>query len=175
MGGGEILPSGYTRSVNSLGEPVIIGPGGGTYRSTGLADTSGNTIYRGSDSHYFTFNGGKESSFSPFTAGLVDEHHPIPIVMGGADKQLLVQLTDAVHSELHTEINVELVKAGIPLKTTGGTGNTAQDWVRYFYLNPDMKDKAFSALLDASRTIDAKYNTQITTALWDNILKGKFN
>jgi hypothetical protein len=40
--------------------------------------------------------------------------------------------------------------------------------------HPGAQRKAFDAVLEASRTIDAKYGTQITQSFWKNIIKENY-
>jgi hypothetical protein len=66
-----------------------------------------------------------------------------------------------------------LRNADIPL-SVGGKGGSAADWEAYMLVNPGSQRKAFDAVLDASRYIDAQYGTKITQDVWQNIMQGSF-
>jgi hypothetical protein len=45
-------------------------------------------------------------------------------------------------------------------------------WIRYFRVNPGSQMRAFEALLETTREIDAKHGTNVAGDLWINFLKG---
>jgi hypothetical protein len=61
-------------------------------------------------------------------------------------------------------------------KWVSGSGKTvsAADLASYMSTHPGAQRKAFDAVLEASRTIDAKYGTQITQSFWKNIIKENY-
>lgn len=56
----------------------------------------------------------------------------------------------------------------------GGPGGGTADWAAAMRSSPGMQRQALDATLDAARTVDAKYGTQLTSAVWDNIVNGRF-
>ncbi|MGA2662960.1 MAG: RHS repeat-associated core domain-containing protein, partial [Verrucomicrobiota bacterium] len=98
-------------------------------------------------------------------------HHPIPRFMGGETAQALSDLAPAVHQEFHDLLRQGLSGVGLPLDAANAS---AQDWARYFGANPGSQAQAINALLDASRAIDAKYGTQITQGVWNNLMQENY-
>ncbi len=56
----------------------------------------------------------------------------------------------------------------------GGPGGGAHDWAYEMTNASGMQRQALDATLDAARVVDAKYGTQLTSAVWDNIVNGRF-
>ena len=50
----------------------------------------------------------------------------------------------------------------------------ASDWAREMSANQGMQKKALDATLDAAREVDFKHGTNITGAVWENIINGRF-
>jgi hypothetical protein len=100
-------------------------------------------------------------------------HHSLPKFLGGFVDQVLTKLPKAVHTEFHKLLGQELKAVGIPLPVGGASGSTAK-WADYFTRFPGAQRKAFDAVLSASRSIDAKYGTNITQDVWRNIMEGNF-
>lgn len=100
-------------------------------------------------------------------------HHLIPKFLGGDPKQPLIKITAGVHRELHRLLRENLRAAGITLNI-GGRGGSRLDWARYMAANPGAQRQAMDAVLDASRTIDFRHGTNVTQAVWSNILNGLF-
>jgi hypothetical protein len=81
----------------------------------------------------------------------------------------------------HRILNERLKAKGFPLGGLGGRGNTAAAWQRHFQANKGSQDKAFEAVLEAARDIDAAYEAEISKtgttmarAVWQSIIEGKF-
>ena len=91
--------------------------------------------------------------------------------MGGETAQALSDLAPAVHQEFHDLLRQGLSGVGLPLDAANAS---AQDWARYFGANPGSQAQAINALLDASRAIDAKYGTQITQGVWNNLMQENY-
>jgi hypothetical protein len=107
------------------------------------------------------------------TKVLVQAHHAIPKFLGGFAKQVLAQIPTNVHTAFHRMLATSLKAKGIPLNV-GGKGGSAADWARYFNANPGAQAKALDAVLEASRATDASFGTQITSAVWENLMHGNF-
>ena len=98
-------------------------------------------------------------------------HHSIPKFLGGDLDQIISKKLDpAVHKELHDLLRQYLTQAGMP----DAANTSAQAWRNFFAANPGAQAKAFDAVLDASRKIDAKYGTQITQDFWKNLMQGNY-
>jgi hypothetical protein len=100
-------------------------------------------------------------------------HHPIAKFLGGNVKQLLSNVDSNTHREFHSTLAGKLKAAGIPLNV-GGVGGSAADWSRYMNANPGSQRKAFDAVLETARELDAKNGTGLTQDVWYNVMKGNF-
>jgi hypothetical protein len=98
-------------------------------------------------------------------------HHPIPKFLGGAVNQVLATVPESVHRDFHRLLRQNLRKAGLPLNV-GGRGGSAADWARYFNANPGTQRIALDVVMNTSRAIDYKHGTQITHAVWQNVVDG---
>ncbi len=101
-------------------------------------------------------------------------HHAIPKFLGGAIKQVRIPLKTAIHREFHSVLRQELRAAGFALNV-GGRGGGRANWIRHFSLNSGSQRRAFDAVLNASRSIDAKYGTSITQSFWAHIMNKAFD
>jgi hypothetical protein len=101
-------------------------------------------------------------------------HHPFAKFLGGEALQWLSKIDPKIHGEFHDLLRQGLKDAGFKLPIGGKAGSTKK-WLRYFEENPGAQRKAIDAMLDASRSIDAKHGTHITQDLWKNIIEGRFD
>ncbi len=103
-----------------------------------------------------------------------DCHHAVAKFLGGFTKQSpYVALDRATHGQFHKMLAQALKQAGFPL-SVGGRGGSIADWAAHFAGNPGSQAKALNVLLDVSRQADMKFGTNITSAVWENIVKGNF-
>lgn len=108
-----------------------------------------------------------------FLAEKFDRHHPLAKFLGGHPNQFLSRIPREVHHEFHRLLREELRAAGLNLPIGGVTGST-QKWIEYLGADSVRQRKAFDAILKASRAIDAKHGTEITSKVWENLTGQKF-
>jgi hypothetical protein len=101
----------------------------------------------------------------------INKHHSFPKFLGGNLKQILSELSPAIHREFHQLLRQNLKEAGFPLDAANAS---AADWARYFAANPGAQEAAVKALAKTSFAIDAKYGTSITQDLLNNIGAANF-
>jgi len=94
-------------------------------------------------------------------------HHALPKFLGGNPKQKLIDIPKDVHVELHKELIKALRAKGFTLPVGGKNGST-KIWEQFFKRNPGEQRKAWDAVLDVSRAMDAKHGTNITHFFWKN-------
>jgi hypothetical protein len=102
-----------------------------------------------------------------------EAHHSIPKFTGGNVNQQLTNLSQPVHSYLHSTLRANLKDTGIPLNV-GGVGGSSTAWNAYMQNNPGLQRSVFDAVLDASRSTDLKFGTSITSSVWHNLINGNF-
>lgn len=100
-------------------------------------------------------------------------HHAIAKFLGGDTVQDLAKIPKLAHRELHSLLREGLKLKGFTLNV-GGRGGAATDWARYMAANPGSQNRAFDAILDASRSIDAKWGTNTVQSFWTNLMSGSF-
>ncbi len=98
--------------------------------------------------------------------GASQGHHPIPKFLGGNQKQNLITLAKDPHVEFHNQLNSSL-KDLFGMRGSGPGGGAA-DWQQFMTRNPGAQRQALDAVLNSARSVDAKYGTQLTSAVWDN-------
>ena len=108
-----------------------------------------------------------------FLATPFDRHHPLPMFLGGHQEQLLSKIPKSVHEEFHASLRQELRAKGLNLRI-GGPEGSRDDWAVYLGKDATMQGKAFDAVLQASRAMDAKHGTSITEWVWKNLIGEKF-
>lgn len=104
--------------------------------------------------------------------GTSQDHHPIPKFLGGNQKQNLINFAKGPHVEFHNQLNSRF--KGLLGMRGGGPGGGARDWTFEMINTPGMQHQALDATLDAARVVDARYGTRLTSAVWDNIVNGRF-
>ena len=104
--------------------------------------------------------------------GASQKHHPIPKFLGGNEKQNLIALAKDPHVDFHGALNKRLMDLfGM---RGGGRGGGAADWAVEMANTPGMQKEALDAVLDAARSVDATHGTNLTSAVWENIVNGNF-
>ncbi len=99
-----------------------------------------------------------------------NRHHPIPKYLGGHQRQPLAEIDAATHIELHKLLRAD---ARLPLPEGGPSGSAAA-WAREMAANPGTQARALDAVLDASRSVDARYGTNVTSTVWRAIYGGNY-
>ncbi len=108
------------------------------------------------------------------TGASFPRHHPIPKFLGGNQSQKLVQLPRYVHVQFHQTLHQNLRAAGFSLSGVGGSNGSTAAWAAALSENPGAQRAAYDVLLATSRQIDYAHGTSITSAVWENLLNGRF-
>lgn len=104
---------------------------------------------------------------------IFNRHHPLPKFLGGDEIQILCRIDSKIHKEFHSDLTARLKRKSIPLNV-GGRGGSSRDWALYMNANPGAQKTAFDAILESSRSMDAKHGTTITQSVWRSIYENAF-
>jgi hypothetical protein len=145
--------------AKDLGE---IGAGAATFfTAAGMA--KGMLPALGAEAETAVASGIAERSAAKAAAKALHNHHPEPKYMGGAEKQELEQITDALHRTFHSMLAKAQREAGFP--PVGGKSGSAIAWGRYFRLNPTRRKEAMDILRSVSQKFDEIHGTSISSKL----------
>jgi hypothetical protein len=118
---------------------------------------------------------GRQGTWLARVANRIEKHHAIPKFLGGGKWQRLARLPKHVHDEFHHLLRENLARAGFPRNMLfGGKTGSKDAWRRTFGENPAAFRLAYDAIVDASRTIDYRYSTDLVSSFWREIMKGRF-
>jgi len=87
--------------------------------------------------------------------------------------QIYSKIVPKLHAKYHSLLAKKLKDADIPLPIGGKNGST-KAWAEFMRANPCAQRKAFDAVLEAARELDAQYGTEITQDVWRNIIAANF-
>ncbi len=100
---------------------------------------------------------------------LFERHHALSKFLGGDPAQLLTELSKLSHQELHLMIRAKLEEAGFTV-VRNNKFISSREW-EALLRDPEKREKAFNALVDATREFDEKGGTSVLHDLWNNVLK----
>ena len=78
-----------------------------------------------------------------------NEHHAIPMFLGGADSKLnIIRIPEEIHKKFHAALEQSLKdRFGLPAR---GTAGSKIAWAEHFAFNPGDQQKAMAIVLDVS-------------------------
>ncbi len=120
------------------------------------------------------FVGSDDWGFSIWAHNACDKHHPIPKVLGGFPKQVLLTVEHVIHVGFHKAFQLALDAKNIPIKTMGGRGWSKDRVQDILKSREDFQQRVFNILKSTAKKLDSVHGTEFLKFIKENLKLNNF-